>query len=141
MTDASYMKDYIDTFLGYLNRIMQERCKRMMLCLIDSEINRGLRGEGTEAAEDTEAASSFFSQVCYFRQILNLRGERPNDANEPAPRGCGIFASHPLRSCQGLEIEQAIGSVGETLEKAGNKIVRKMSDHFEQQIAARVQRS
>ena len=141
VTDASYMKDYIDTFLGYLNRIMQERCKRMMLCLIDSEISRGLRGEGTEAAEDTEVAFSFLSQVCYFRQIFNLRGERPNDANVPAPRGCGIYASHPLRSCQGLEIEQAIGSVGETLEKAGNKIVRKMSDHFEQQIAARVQRS
>ena len=140
-TDASFMKEYIDTFMSYLNKIMQERCKRMMLCLIDSEISRGLRGEGTEAAEDTEVASAFFSQVCYFRQILNLRGDHSTDANEPAPRGCGIYASHPLRSCQGLEIEQAIGSVGEILEKSGNKIVRKMSDHFEQQIAARVQRS
>ena len=61
----------------------------------------------------------------------------PRGMDDSTPRGCGIYASHPLRSQQGLEIEAAITSVGEVMAKAGDKIVRKMSDHFEKQLASR----
>ena len=130
------MKEYIDKYMYYLNKVMQERCKRVMLSIIESEISRGSRGDGTDAAEDSDAAFTFFSQVCYFRQLLKFRGDS-KEANEPAPRGCGIYASHPLRSQQGLEIEAAINSVGETMAKAGDKIVRKMSDYFGNMIVSK----